>query len=418
MINEKNIKLFPIYKLFSYDLLFYYATSMLYLNQVKLISVSDILLLSSIYCAFQFTFQVPVTLVVDKLGYRRCMILGNILCTIGILFYIIGSSFGFIVFGDLNLALGFALKGVSESPFIFTVMKKEGLKDMVSKIEAKGSSLYFVVEAGASILSGYLFLLSPYLPISFCLLSMLTATILSFKFNDTYITRPEPASMADAISDMKNGFTFIFHSDRLKSILIYSCVLTGILSVASSFSKAYLTDLEVSSKMFGLIFAWLNIASAIGSAMQEKFESKRKNKTLSYIAVIFTSVFIFIGLAYIIGFNSSILIAIGIIVFTIQNFFKGGYRVLVKKYLSNFTTSAIRSKIMSIYYLVETFGTTVLLFLASRTISVIDIGTSYIVSGVLFLLMMLLILDYMRSRFGLKPEQYRDKDINYKCEHK
>ena len=69
---------------------------------------------------------------------------------------------------------------------------------------------------------------------------------------------------------------------------------------------------------------------------------------------------------------------------------------------------------MSVYYLSEMLGTFVLLFLASKMLDVVDIGIAYIVFGVLFMMLILIILEYMSTRLGLKPEQYEEKDIKYK----
>lgn len=413
--NLKNVKLFPIYKLFAYDLMFYYAIQMLFLHNVKGISISEILLLNSIYCAFQMIFQIPVTLVVDKIGYKKCITTGNIFCTTAILTYLVAPSFFTIMLGDFQLALGFALKSVSESPFLFTVMKKEKIENESAKIEAKGSSLYFYVEAIASILSGYLYAINQYIPVILCAIAMLTATVLSFKFDDSAVSKnKESISRSEYFSDMKHGFKFIFKSQRLKALLVFACVFAGIVAVAGNFSKAFLTDINISSVTFGIITSLLSIISAIGSSYQDKFQNKRKKKTLSYISLIYTGVFLFVGIPHLIGFNREILICIGFIIFALQNFFKGSYRVIMKKYLNNFTTSSIRPKIMSVYYLCEMTGTFVLLFLASKFLEIGNIGIAYIIFGVIFLLIILLVLEYMRTRLGLKPEQYNEKDINYK----
>lgn len=413
--NLKNIKLFPIYKLFAYDLLFYYAIQMLFLHNAKSISISNIVLLNSLYSAFQMVFQIPASLVVDKLGYKKCIITGNIFCTTAIITYIISNSFETVILGDLQLALGFALKSVSESPFLFTTMKKEKIEKDSAKVEAKGSSLYFYTEAFASILSGYLYVINPYIPVVLCALAMLTSTVISIKFNDIPISsnQKEKLSKKDYFSDMKNGFKFIFKSHRLKALLLFSCAFAGIMAVASNFSKAFMTDIGISSVTFGIITSALSIISAIGSSYQDRFESKRKKKTLSYISIIYTVVFIFVGIPHLIGFNTKILLSIGFAVFALQNFFKGSYRVIMKKYLNNFTTSSIRPKIMSVYYLSEMFGTALLLFLASKMLELVNIGIAYIVFGVFFIILMLLILEYMRTRLGLKPEQYNEKDIKF-----
>jgi len=416
-INFRNIKLFPIYKLFAYDLLFYYAISMLFLHNVKGISISQILLLSSLYSAFQMIFQIPVTFIVDKIGYKKCIILGNILCTTGALTYIIAPSFLTIMTGDIQMALGFAIKSVSESPFLYTIMKKEKIENESAKVEAKGSSLYFYIEAFASIVSGYLYIVNPYIPIVLCALAMLTATILAFKFDDSTISRSkdDTVTSSEYFSDMKHGFKFIFRSERLKALLLFACLFAGMVSVAGNFSKAFLTDINISSMTFGIITSLLSIISAIGSSYQDKFQSKRKKKTLSYISIIYIGVFFFVGIPHLIGFNSKILLLIAFCVFALQNFFKGSYRVIMKKYLNNFTSSSIRPKIMSVYYLCEMFGTFILLFMASKFLEISNIGIAYIIFGVAFLLVILCILEYMRSRLGLKPEQYNERDINYKA---
>ena len=414
--NLKNIKLFPIYKLFAYDLLFYYAIQMLFLHNIKGISVANIVLLSSLYSAFQMIFQIPVTFVVDKIGYKKCIIAGNIFCTAGIIAYILSNSFFTVMLGDLQMALGFALKSVSESPFLFTVMKREHKENDSAKVEAKGSSYYFYTEAIASIISGYLYILNPYIPVVLCAIAMLTATVLSFKFDDSSIAtkKASEVSRSEYFNDMKLGFKFIFRSERMKALLAFSCIFAGIVAVANNFSKAFLTDIEVSSVMFGIITSALSIISAVGSSYQDKFQNKKKKKTLSYISIVYTCVFLFVGISHLIGFNKNILLVIGFIVFALQNFFKGSYRVIMKKYLNNFTSSSIRPKIMSVYYLSEMLGTFSLLFLASSLLEIIDIGIAYIIFGVILLLIILIILEYMRSRLGLRPEQYNEKDINYK----
>lgn len=413
--NFKNIKLFPIYKLFAYDLLFYYAIQMLFLHNVKGISISNIVLLNSLYSVFQMLFQIPASLVVDKIGFKKCIIAGNVFCTTAVITYILSNSFGTVMLGDFQLALGFALKSVSESPFLFTTMKKEKMQNDSAKVEAKGSSLYFYAEAFASIVSGYLYVINPYVPVVLCALAMLTSTVLSTKFNDIALSTNQKGNKnsEDYFADMKNSFKFIFKSQRLKALLLFSCAFAGIMAVASNFSKAFMTDIGISSVTFGIITSALSIISAIGSSYQDKFEGKRKKKTLSYISIIYTVAFIFVGIPHLIGFNTEILLPVGFVVFALQYFFKGSYRVIMKKYLNNFTTSSIRPKIMSVYYLSEMFGTAALLFLASKMLDIVDIGVAYVVFGVLFIMIILLILEYMRTRLGLRPEQYNEKDIKF-----
>ena len=108
--------------------------------------------------------------------------------------------------------------------------------------------------------------------------------------------------------------------------------------------------------------------------------------------------------------NYSVLLTVGIIVFLLQSLLKGAYRIIIKTYVSRYTTASIRSKLMSIYYLAESFGSTILLFVASKTIDLVPIGLSYCIFGFALFVVMICILNYMSSRVGLDPSKYSKND--------
>ena len=64
--KEYNVKIYPFYKMFSWDLLFYYSIIYLFLNQVKGLSTSDILFADSFFPLFKVIFQIPAVSVVEK----------------------------------------------------------------------------------------------------------------------------------------------------------------------------------------------------------------------------------------------------------------------------------------------------------------------------------------------------------------
>jgi len=407
---QRNIKLFPIYKLFSYDILFYYAISILYLTGVKGFSVSQVALLSSIYSLAAIISQIPASIIADKIGLKNSMIIGNIMCLIWCLFYLTVPSFNFIIIGEVFCAFGFALKGVSESPFLYSSLKKINKVSEFAKVESKGSSLYFVVEAIASVVAGYLYFINPYLPMIFAALCCLIATVLAFYMKAAKVQEKEKRTTKERFTEMFSGFKFIFKSKRLHAILIFACVFAGVCSLANIYIKTYLNDINVSSTLFGYIFAAASVASAIGSMIQDKIEKKHRNKTLTTISLTYIISFVFIGIFALIFNSYSVLVTIGIIVFLLQSLIKGAYRIIIKSYVSRYTTSSIRSKLMSIYYLAESFGSTVLMFMASETIDLVPLGVSYCVFGLSLFIVMILILNYMHSRVGLDPSKYGKND--------
>lgn len=407
---ERNVKIFPIYKLFSYDILFYYAVSILYLNGTKGISLAEIALLSSVYAIAAIIWQIPAAIITDKIGLKKAMVVGNLGCLLWGIIYLIAPNFKILLFGDIALAFGFSLKGTAESPFIYSSLKRLGRLSDFSKIEGRGSSLYFIAEAIACVVAGYLFKTNVYLPIIFSCICILAATILAFYTKPIKNLKFSESTLKERMNELIGGFKFIFKSKRLHALLIFACLFYGILSLSSIYVKTFLNHLNVDSTTFGYIFAAASISASIGSIAQEQISKKLKNQTLATISLIFISSFIFLGVISLLTNNYNILLIAAIIIYLLQMFLRGAYRIIAKNYISNFTTSTIRSKLMSIYYLSENFGSAILLFLTSSLLDAVNIGLVYTLSGFILSVTMIAVLNYMENRVGLKPEQYDKSD--------
>lgn len=84
--RKLNMKLYPVYRMFAADVLFFNAIKVLFLTQVKGFSNANVVLMESIYAFFKMILQVPMAVVVSKLGIRKSVIIGNIFCTLEIVF--------------------------------------------------------------------------------------------------------------------------------------------------------------------------------------------------------------------------------------------------------------------------------------------------------------------------------------------
>ena len=98
-INEvrakRNVTLYKKYKIFAYDFLFYYAVEVLFFTTVKGFSMSELMYISAIYTFSAFFWQLFGSLIVEKLGLKKSIILGNFLVSINC-FLLIISNFLFI----------------------------------------------------------------------------------------------------------------------------------------------------------------------------------------------------------------------------------------------------------------------------------------------------------------------------------
>ena len=81
-IRRNNAKLYPIYKMFSWDLLFFYSIEFLFYTITKKVTASEILIINGFYLLFRIIMQIPAVAITDFLGKRKSIILGNILLII------------------------------------------------------------------------------------------------------------------------------------------------------------------------------------------------------------------------------------------------------------------------------------------------------------------------------------------------
>ena len=80
--RKLNMKLYPVYRTLAADVLFFNAVKVLFLTQVKGFSNANVVFMESIYAFFKMIVQIPMTVIVSKLGTRKSIILGNIFWTL------------------------------------------------------------------------------------------------------------------------------------------------------------------------------------------------------------------------------------------------------------------------------------------------------------------------------------------------
>ena len=91
--KRKNAKMFPIYKMFSWDLLFFYSTQYLFYTITKGLTAGEILKVDAFYPLFIIIMQLPAAICADLLGRKRSLILGNIIMAFYVLLLIILPGF-------------------------------------------------------------------------------------------------------------------------------------------------------------------------------------------------------------------------------------------------------------------------------------------------------------------------------------
>lgn len=418
-IRRNNAKLYPIYKMFSWDLLFFYSIEFLFYTITKKVTVSEILIINGFYILFRNLMQIPAVTITDFLGKRKSIILGNVMLIIFILALIfIPGAIGVII-ADLVFALGYDIKTIAEANILYDSVSTKGGEGLYSKIDAKGGSWYYILDGVASLTAGYLFVFNNYLPIIICLVFIVISTILSFGFKDIYPVKRKKnekinvfGALKDYKEDLKVSFKFIIKSKRMKAFVLFQIVFYSLIEIIDTYNSDLLVNIGIPEEQFSMIFAILTFISGVSLSLKRPIEKKFKNRTLTFLSLMY------IGACIVIGTIASLykgvtIIPIVLIMYAVQRMSTSIWYILETKYLRNFTNEAMRNKITCAYELIGGMAASIFSILGGLLLEVFEVENAFLIVGLFSLACMVVVLDYMRKRFGLKPEEYKKEDIEF-----
>ena len=142
--------------------------------------------------------------------------------------------------------------------------------------------------------------------------------------------------------------------------------------------------------------------------MHKKF----RNKTLASLALPLVFSCIILGVVCQVSSNFVLNVSIVLIMFLIQYIVRGPFYPLIKQYLNNFTTVSLRNKISSSFNLLENILRFAITFIASALLRITTTANTFTVLGCLLAVVVILMLDNMKTKVGLRPDQYSARDKN------
>lgn len=402
---NNNIKLYSVYRTFSYDIFFYYAISFFFFLTVKNFSVAQIVLLDALYPVYGIILQIPAASIIKKIGIKNSMIIENILWIAGFIGYIISPTIMFIILSDLLFALGNSLKQIADPIFLMESLKNKSQESDFNRIEGKGIAIYYYIETITSILAGFLFIVNPYIPFVLGTVMAVISVLIATRFKEIEYKRDiDNMNFKDRINKFKISFTNILRNKRLQALLLFSSLFVGIIAINANYYIIFLKSFGIDVEQFSLVFSILAIIQGIAAQNQYMIERKTKNRTLSCLSIIFVITLIIIGALGLSDFNKTIIIACVICIVIIQKIVEGTYEVSMSKYILNFTTIETAPNIEMTYVLFKDIGKSMMLFIASFIIGNINISNAYLIYGLLSLVIVLWVIEFMKTKVGLKVD--------------
>lgn len=423
-IRRNNAKIYPIYKMFSWDLLFFYSIEFLFYTITKKLTASEILVINGFYLLFRIVMQIPAVTITDFLGKSKSMILGNMLLIVYMLILLCFPGAISVIIADLIFALGYDIKSIAESNLLYDSVATKGGEGLYSKLDAKGGSWYYILDGIASLTAGYLFVINNYLPMLICLGFIIISTILSFGFKDIYevdSTNRKKIKLSDNLKsygrDLKTSFKFILKSRRMKAFILFQIVFYSVIEIIDTYNSDLLISIGIKEEQFSMIFAVLTLIGGISLSLKKPIEKKFKNRTLSFISLTYITACIIIGVLSSLWKGQNI-IPIVLIMYAIQKINTSIWYILEYKYLKNFTTEDMRNKITFTYEFIGGIAASTFSILGGLLLNLLSVENAFLLVGIVAFISMIFVLNYMKTRFGLKPEEYKKEDIEFEAINK
>lgn len=416
-MRKRNMKIFPLYKALAWDYLFYYTIDFLFLTQVKNMSAATVVLKEAFYSFFSIILQIPANIVIEVLGRRNSIILANILNCLYMLVLMLSRNLGDLIFAEFICAIAFSIKDSAQPSLLGASIPPSRYKSKIySSINARGASTYYALNAISKILSGFLFTINGYLPMTCSLIVLVIATIMSTAFIEPVKktkVKVDEVLGKEQLKETKDGFIYILKSERLKALILCAALIAALITISNTYHVSLLEDLKVSAAAIGIISAVGSFLSSFASRMQDQFHRRLRNKSLLTLAYLLSIGCFAAGVFGIVSQTYRVFIAVIVITSSMHKFCEGMYHNLIDKYLSNFANKHIDTRIFSANQLFVNIIKTIVGMFSAFLIDKMATTYCMIIMGIVFTVFYILLGNYMKTRVGLKPEQYSKEEKKY-----
>jgi len=333
---NNNIKKLYWYKIFAG--MYFSVPVMVLFWQDNGLSLTEIMVLQSIFSIFVVVLEIPTGYFADIYGRKKTLVLASASSLIAMTVYSLGYNFFHFLIAEIFFAFSLSFTSGTITAFVY-----DTLKDLNKEKEYKriwGNILFYgiLAIAFANILGGFIgkinlrYTLYASLPFFFFFfplaLSMQEPLRHKLVFEKGYLRK--------IFKTIKFNFK---ENNKLKWIVIYSGVIYAFNQSALWFYQPYfkLTGLDI--MYFGFVFASFQVMAAVASKYAHKIEKKmgQKYSLIMLVFLVAGSYLLMSNFIFLFSFSFSFL----------QQFVRGFRGVVISDYINKLVSSDLRATILS-----------------------------------------------------------------------
>ena len=338
---EKRLKS-NIWKYYFYeimDAMFFSVPIMVLFWQENGLSLSQIMILQSLYSVTAVLLEVPTGYFADVFGRKKTLVLGALFWSLGMIAYSLGYNFYQFLIAELLFALGSSLKSGADSAFVYDTLVELKQEQLYKKIWGQANFLGLSALAASAIIGGFVAKLSLrttlYVSIPFFIIEFFITLSLIEPARHKIIS--ETSKLKEMLNIIKNA---LLKNVQLKWLIIYGAIVFAFNQSALWLYQPYFKITGLDLVYFGLVFASFQIVAAFSSKYAHCLENILGQKfSLIMLPIL-------IGTSYLLMNNFIFLFSFSFCF--LQQFVRGFSDPVISDYLNKLTPSHTRATILSI----------------------------------------------------------------------
>lgn len=287
-----NIRKYYLFQYFN-NFAFFFPVIVLFW-QANGLSMTQIMLLQSIYSLGIVLLELPTGAFADYFGKKKSLILGSLFWTIGVVWYGFSHSFWQFVLGELIVGIGAAFISGADRAYIHELLTEVRSEKEFKKVEGRARGIIQIAQSMGNLLGGFIGSISLGLTLITTGFSTFGGFLVGLSFSNL---KKEPKKTKQSyVSIIKESIELVKGNKRLLWLTLFFAFFNGLIWTLNFYSQPYLQMLGVPVYFFGFIFAGFNLISALGSSLTHKFEKITNNWTFFTMSLITVGSLLLLGL--------------------------------------------------------------------------------------------------------------------------
>jgi len=292
--------------------------------------------IQAIYMATSVILTIPGGLLADNIGRKKSILLSSLSLLIATFIYSLSTQLYQFIIAEVIFAAAWALNAGAAPAFIYDTLIELDRRDEYKKIWGNAAFITLLVIGIAGLIGGLVAQTGFRNVFYISLIPFFIAVFIPLGFTEPHRHR----SGKGQFEQLKDSLIFSMKHRRVRSLILYFAVLTGMIHMAYYFMQPYLQGIGIPIYAFGYIYLaafWVEALGAKFSHIIENFLGEKK--TLISMVILSMVGILFMGLVQ---------SPIGLVFPIIIMFFYGFIEPVISNYINEHVSSFRRATIMSI----------------------------------------------------------------------